>query len=149
MLSLSKFQTKIAPSLPDEVNNLDYLVPMVVGMWGHVACTPASAKAASSTPSETMELLASSYRDLATTTAHLLALYGVDAVGGDAIATVTNKLSALVDPLVSIGTRVDRLYRAYRMDELERVRHEAELLWVALEYRCDRITGQSFNKVIN
>lgn len=149
MPSLAKYQARTADRLNPELSgDIDYLVPTLVNDWGMLAGTPARAKVGKWEAATTMDRLSDNYSELVFTTAHLLALFSVEAVGGDAITSVTNKLSAMVDPLVSIGTRVDRLYRSYRMGELDRVRHEAELLWVALEYRCDRITGQTFAKVI-
>jgi hypothetical protein len=88
------------------------------------------------------------YQELSSHTAALLTFYGADHISDDAKASVSSKLYKTVDPLVSLHSRVDRLFRAHQQDEPEHVREEAEKLWAALEYHAQTLTGKTFEDAL-
>lgn len=148
MISLAQYQSKIEGRFPEGMLIPDYLIPALVGEWGSLAAVSATAIGANWDEATTQGMTQDAYQNLADLTARLLALFSVEAVGGDEVASVSSKLSKLVDPLVAISNRVDRLYRAYRDGELDRVRYEASLLWVTLDTRSKAITGAPFEAVL-
>jgi len=149
MISLADVQSRLPVQRDELAKELDYLVPAVVAFWGDVAGMTARSLSEDWKPKETQVGRAFLYKGLASATAHLLKGFDIDAVGGDEVSVVTSKLASLTDPWVALSTRVDRLFRAYRLGEEERVRHEAQLLWVALEHHCPAINeGQTFEDVL-
>lgn len=147
-MKLIEVQKAAAADLPDNVvGNVDYLVPTLVADWGALVQLDADA-AEFDNEAQITQFRVDAYRQMADTAALLLALYGIESASGDAITTVTSRISSQMDARLQLSSRVDRLYRAYRLGELDHVRYEAELLWVALEYRAEAVTEHSFKEVL-
>jgi hypothetical protein len=150
MISLADFQATVPSEREELATELDYLVPALVGAWGDLVTCTAADLVERRRADDAQRAQAYHYKQLATHTALLLRGFGIDAVGGDEIMVVTSKLASLTDPWVALSTRVDRIFRAYRLGEEERVRHEAELLWVGLAHHCPAINeGQTFEDVLS
>jgi hypothetical protein len=141
-------ESRTIDKLPENLQTTSYLIPMVVKDMGQLIGLEADARHidwdADTLERETRD----AYQQLASETALLLHLYGVDTISEAAAASVSHPLAANVDPLVSLHARVDHLFRAHTQLEHEHVRADVEKLWAALEFRCEAVTGQTFAQVL-
>lgn len=134
--------------LPENLRTEQYLIPMIVKDMGQLIGLEADARHvdwdADTLERETQE----AYIQLASETALLLSLYGIEVISDEAGASVAHRLAASVDPLVSLHARVDHLFRAYIQKEQEQIHADVQRLWAALEFRCEAVTGQTFAQVL-
>lgn len=135
-------------ALPEPLQTDAYLVPKAVKDMGQLIGLEADARHAD-WDADTLEVeTVDAYRELAATTAYLLAKYVVETISDEAAASVGHRLAAGVDALVSLHSRADHLFRAHQQDELDHVRDDVQKLWAALEFRCESVTGKTFAQVL-
>jgi hypothetical protein len=135
-------------SVLDHMRGEDYLVPKITKDMGQLIGLWADAIQAKWQNATFNAELKDAYRELAATTSILLDLYSVEQISDEVVLSVSHRLAASVDPLVSLHSRVDHLYRSYMQDEGEHVREDVQKLWAALEFRSEGITNLPFNRVL-
>lgn len=149
LIGLAEHQRTVAEPAHPAASNIHYLVPTIVGQWGAYVELQAHAVADASYSAESIaESQQAYYRGLADGLARLLALLGVEAVGGDAINAATSRISKTVPAALAVSGRIERLYRAYYLEETDHVRYEAERLWAVLEARSEELAGCPFQTVL-
>jgi hypothetical protein len=135
-------------SVDDALSNESYLVPKIVKDMGQLIGLWSDSIVADWDKDTFKAELLDAYRELAATTAILLDLYSVQQISDEAVVSVGHRLAASVQPLVSLHSRVDHLYRAFLQDESEHVLDDVQKLWAALEFRSEGITGLPFAQVL-
>lgn len=125
-----------------------YLIPKIVKDMGQLIGLQADSLFAQWESKTTQAELLDAYRELAGTTAILLHLSQIGSISDEAVYSVAHRLAATVDPLVSLHSRVDHLYRAFVNGEIDHIRSDAEKLWAALEYRSEAVTGLAFAELL-
>ena len=123
MSQLSDFQAL----LPDYIDEPALVVPELLAEFAALA----------------MSQDEQTYREIAIRTALLLRHHGKQ----DTEAEVS-RFTLNLDPMVAISGRVDRIYRAFRLDEPEVLMREAEFLWVTLAARSKDVCGEEFKHVL-
>lgn len=142
------FREQVALLQQEQPQTPEYLVPKIVKDMGQLIGLEADARLGNWDISQLEPETLDAYRELAATTSRLLDLFSVEKVSEEAVASVSHRLAASVDPLVSLHSRVDHLFRSYQQDEADHVRDDAQKLWAALVFRCHSITGKSIDTVL-
>lgn len=135
-------------SVLDRLQGETYLVPKIVKDMGQLIGLQADHIFAEWAPRTYQLETIDAYRELAATTSILLDLYSVEEISEEAVYSVGHRLAASVDPLVSLHSRVDHLFRASQQEEPEHVRDDVQKLWAALEFRAEAITGLTFSEIL-
>lgn len=148
MTTLKAFQASLPHTTDTELNSDTYIVPLLVQTAGDMLGMDARAMSENLSPSAYNAQLCDGYRDLAICTATLLSYYGVEEIDPEIVESSKSRIALSVDAQVAIHTRVDRLYRAFRLDEVDHTRAEAQRLWTTLDTRCKVVTGKAFAQVL-
>lgn len=142
---LAEHQAAVVDGAPQDLN---YIVPTLVGDWGAYVEVQANAIATEMSPGHILEAQQSVYRELADGVARLLEVVGVTKISDEAKAAATSRIAQTIPGALAVSRRVERLYRAYYLEETDHVRYEAERLWATLEARSPDLAGCPFQEVL-
>lgn len=146
-MKLAKYQSTLSESEPLATGD-DFLVPSIVQNWGDLVGVLPSSIVGEWDTTRIEQGLANSYEAIAAEVATLLAEHGVSEVHEDDLAQARSRWASRVDAWVALSTRVDALYRAYRLRDETALVPAAAKLWATLEVRCSDVTGQAWTAVL-
>lgn len=128
-------------TLPERLQTTEFMVPAIVRAMGNLAAAPAVNLVNEGDEKSLQGLVEESYKELGDLSATLLDHFQIHTIPEETVASVTHRLASLVDPLVSLHSRVDHLYRSYRQAEGEHLLDDVQKLWAALEHRAPSVLG--------
>lgn len=150
MTTLANYQARAAATAQPAAYAYEYLVPMIVGEVGELFGQRAKAVWHGWDVDRLTTELVSEFGDVCWGTAILLEMEGVRSISGDVLLPGRSLWGAELDPWQTLLQKATNLHMLYvGGDSRKHLQGQAQQMWMTLEKTCGRITGRTFDQVLD